>query len=322
MSSLPTRPLSIALAALLLAGPMLLLPPPAAATALAPAWKLSPATSGTNVTSVSLLVSSTSVPEWGEVYLTPVPVCFPAPCPAPYGIDYRWNLTNHLTGDLIAGFPANASFTGFAPGTVGVFVNASLGMSKATAWVILTVLSEEEKVTSLTLAPTSASLEGSFAQGTFVGSNGGTAVFTATSTCAPLPCPQEDGYQWSLTAIGGLTDSILNATRGSSVTFQAGASPGAVTVVVRLNVGTSTATANATVTVHSAVWFLEEPALAIEVSVVAVLVAAIVVLYVVGKRRGLRRGAPPSTTEPTQAASPEGAAGAGPAGPGAYPPRP
>jgi hypothetical protein len=183
---------------------------------------------GPTLNSVSVSPTSPSVAFGSKTAFTSTPSCTPS-CPTS-GFAYTWALTSSSLGSL-SGSGASVNFTALTTaGTVGIFVNASLGTAKVVTNTVITVKASPVTLNSVAISPVAPSV-----------TSGSTTPFKATPTCsATCPTP-ELTYAWTLSnpALGSLTGS------GASVTFVAGTTSGTMGIFVNVTLngtvqGTST----------------------------------------------------------------------------------
>jgi len=173
------------------------------------------------VVSTSIITSVTVVPTADTVGTggTTSPFSATPNCSGscPTGTAFYWNLTNPSMGTLSsnAGTPVTV-FAGSTPGTVALFVNASLdGIARQSSPVIITISSTPPPaLVSVEVSPASAS----------IGLGGSTSPFTATPGCSAT-CLPGAAYSWSLSnsSMGALSYIAQN-----QVTFTAGSKGGTV----------------------------------------------------------------------------------------------
>jgi len=182
------------------------------------------------LTSVSVSPTTPTVNVGGTKIFTAAPTCVSS-CPSS-GLTYVWALTDTAMGS-IAGTGASETFTaGDTPGTVGLYVNATLnGITHGASTVIIIA----PALTSLSVSPAMPMV-----------APGGTVAFTATPSCNPT-CPSSGiTYAWALTntAMGSITGT------GTSDTFTAGNTPGTVVIFVNATLNGGTQGASTVITVN------------------------------------------------------------------------
>jgi kumamolisin len=188
---------------------------------------------GPTLNSVSLSPTAPTVSASSKTVFSATPACAPS-CPSS-GIVYAWSLSSTALGSLSGG-GAGVTFTALTySGTVGIFVNATLGSTKADATTVITVTGSGPVLNSVSIGPATLTI-----------AVGKTQEFTATPSCAPT-CPSSGiSYAWSLTssALGSISGS------GITVTFTAGTVPvvGGLFVNATLNGTTQGASSAVTVT--------------------------------------------------------------------------
>ena len=180
------------------------------------------------LSSVAVSPLTPTVSASGTQPFTATPTCS-GTCPG--GITYTWALTSSTLGSL-SGSGSSVTFNaGTTAGTVGIYLNATLGGVTKEASTIITVTGAT--LTSVAVSPPTPTV-----------STNGNQLFTATPTCSST-CPGSITYLWALTTstLGTLTGS------GSSVTFNAGTNTGTVGIFVNATLGASTAGASTVITV-------------------------------------------------------------------------
>jgi hypothetical protein len=156
-----------------------------------------------SLSSVAVAPTTPTVPASGTQPFTATPTCT-STCPG--GITYTWALSSTALG-TVSGSGATDTFSaGTTAGTVGLFVNATLSGVTKGASTVITVTATPVTLTSVSLSPTTPSVNA-----------GGTQPFMASPVCSST-CPGAISYVWALTstALGSITGT------GSSVTFNAG----------------------------------------------------------------------------------------------------
>jgi hypothetical protein len=168
----------------------------------------------TVLSSVSVSPTGPTVTAGGTQQFTATPTCS-STCPAT--IVYSWVLTSTTLGSL-SGNGATTTFTaGTVAGTVGLYVNATLGSSTAGTSTTITVSAPTNSLVSVSLSPLTPMV--SFSSQT---------TFTADPVCTTT-CPSSGiGYVWTLssTSLGSLSGS------GSTDTFTAGTTSGSLGIYV------------------------------------------------------------------------------------------
>jgi GH25 family lysozyme M1 (1,4-beta-N-acetylmuramidase) len=205
------------------------------------------ATLGATTKEASTVITVTTVPvTLGSVAVSPLapvvgvstatpftatPTCS-ATCPGT--VAYAWALSSTTLGS-ITGSGASVSFNaGTTAGTVGIFVNATLGATTVGASTVITVTVAPITITSVTVSPTMPTV-----------SSGGQQVITATPVCSAT-CPGTGiSYLWNLSsaALGSLSGS------GISVTFNAGSTGGTVGIFVNATLSGTTVETNTVISV-------------------------------------------------------------------------
>jgi ribosomal protein L32 len=188
------------------------------------------------LTSVAISPLAPQVAASSATPFTATPGCSSgATCPS--GITYAWSLSGSSLGSITSSGDATTFNAGTTAGTVGLFVNATLGTSTQEANTVITVEVSPPVVTlnSVAVTPVSANV-----------ASGGKQYFTATPSCSST-CPTGITYQWSLTG----NDGNLSATSGSNVTFIAGNANAVIGLKVVASYGGASPSATASITVKS-----------------------------------------------------------------------
>jgi hypothetical protein len=171
-------------------------------------------TSTTVLTSLSLSPISPAVSTGGTQPFSATPTCNNT-CPS--GITYAWSLSSATLGALSGSATSVTFYAGTVAGTVGIFVNATLGaITKEAATVITVVLASNSTLVSVAISPASVAIQES-----------GSVPFTAIPACTST-CPAGTLYLWALTS--GL--GTLNAASGNTVIFYAGDTSGTLGLFV------------------------------------------------------------------------------------------
>ena len=163
------------------------------------------------------------------------PSCIGGACPS--GITYSWSLSNKLaTLNASTGNPVLVT-AGSTPGSVVLFVNATLGGTTKGASATLTIRS--------TPVPPLTSVSVSMASGTVL--VGKSLTLAAEPSCSSA-CPSSGiQYSWSLSTP---SKGSLSATSGPATTFTAGSKTGTVVVTLAATLNGVTKWANATLTIQ------------------------------------------------------------------------
>jgi YVTN family beta-propeller protein len=180
-------------------------------------------TSGTppQLTAVVIAPGSVTLGTNGTQAFAATPVCSPGYCPAEPS--FQWSLSNSL-GSLA---PTVGPFTNFSAGgtngSVALVVQASLGgITVRSAPVTITLVSPipppRPYLAQLTVTPNASDVV-----------VGHAVVLAVSVSCAGGPCPSGVSVAWTLNRSAG----ALFPSNGSSTTFTAGGSTGAVTVIAR-----------------------------------------------------------------------------------------
>jgi len=253
------------------------------------------------LTSVAVVPTTGAVSAGGTTSpFTATPTCSAA-CPS--GISYSWTLTNIAMGSLSSTSANPVTFTSAStPGTVALFVNATLGSAtERSAPVIITISSTSPPtLISIAVNPSSPTI-----------STVTTTPFSATPTCSAA-CPAGTAYSWTLS---NSSMGKLNSTTGNPVTFTAGNVAGTVTLFVNATLNGRTASSRATVTVSksqttppSSNSFFSGTTLIVIVLVVVVVAAIAVAAFLMSRRKNSRvlqsQGPAPPSPAPTGQASP------------------
>jgi len=187
-------------------------------------------TGGVTITSVALSPTTPTVTTSGTQGFTATPTCS-ATCPGT--ITYVWSLTNAAMG-TITGTGASVTFNaGTTLGTVGIYVNATLGAVTVGSSTVITISAVAPTLNSVALSPTTPSIAA-----------GSKQTFTAIPTCSST-CPAGITYVWSVTstALGSLSGT------GTVVNFTAGSTAGTVGVYVNATLSAVTKGASTVLTV-------------------------------------------------------------------------
>lgn len=187
------------------------------------------------LTGVTITASSTSIYTGGTTNLTATPTCSGGSCPTS-GITYAWSLNNSL-GTLGSVTAQSTVFTaGSSAGVVSIQVVATLNSVSQTKSVTVTILSSTvPTLSSVSVSPTAETVNESKS-----------AAFTATPQCTGGSCPASGiTYAWSLNNSLG----TVNPTTGSSTTFQAGTTPGTVSLTVTATLNSISQKASSTITI-------------------------------------------------------------------------
>jgi hypothetical protein len=174
--------------------------------------------------SVSLSPTSGSVNTGGSQAFTATPTCS-ASCA---GTTYTWALSNPALGGINSTTSNPVQFTaGSSPGTLSLWVNATLNSVMKTDHVLITI-TQNSVLTGVAVSPTSTQIK--------VGTQ---QVFTATLQCSSS-CPGGATYSWSETnsALGSLS-SLTTAT----TTFTAGLNAGTLSLWLNVTLNSVTKTA-------------------------------------------------------------------------------
>jgi kumamolisin len=186
----------------------------------------------TTISSVAVSPTTPTVTTGGQQAFTATPTCS-ATCPGT--ITYAWVLTSTTLGTL-AGSGTTDTFTaGTTAGTVGMYVNATLGATTVSTSTIITVSAQTISLTGVTMSPTTPNV-----------ASGSQTVFTATPTCTPS-CPGSGiSYVWALssTSLGTLSGSATTDT------FTAGTTAGTVSIYVNATYNSVTQGATTIITVN------------------------------------------------------------------------
>jgi len=222
--------------------------------------------------SVALSPVMPTVAASNSLLFTATPTCSSA-CPGT--IAYSWSLTSTSLGALGSSGSTNSFNAGTTAGTVGIFVNATLGdTTVGTSTVIAVTASSGPVLRSISVSPPNASL-----------SPGGSQSFTVAPTCTGGACPTTISYAWTLSdSLGNLSQSS-----GTSNTFTAGSGMGSVIMEVTATMNGVYVTASVFITIspqtsHGAgfwsfslsswsTWIVVAVAVVVAGAVVAVLVA-------------------------------------------------
>jgi subtilase family serine protease len=183
------------------------------------------------LSSVAVSPLTPTVPESTQQAFTATPTCS-ATCPGT--ITYAWALTSATLGTLAGSGNTDTFTAGTTAGTVGMYVNATLGATTVSTSTIITV-SETTSLTGVTLSPTTPNV-----------ASGSQTVFTATPTCTPS-CPGSGiSYVWALssTSLGTLSGSATTDT------FTAGTTAGTVSIYVNATYNSVTQGAKTMITVN------------------------------------------------------------------------
>jgi hypothetical protein len=185
------------------------------------------------LTSVAIAPASPTVGLVGQQIFTATPTCS-STCPGS-GISYSWAITSTALGSLSGSGSTDTFTAGTAAGTVGIFVNATLGGTTVGTSTEITVTAPVVTLLSVTLAPNSPSVL-----------SGRTVNFTATPTCSAT-CPGTIAYYW------GLSSSALGSLAGSGtmVTLTAGTTAGTGGIFVNATFGGTTKGASTMMTVKA-----------------------------------------------------------------------
>jgi hypothetical protein len=166
--------------------------------------------------SVALSPTAPVVGYGSSTIFTATPTCS-GDCPE--GITYAWALTGTTLGAL-SGSGTQVTFNaGTTTGTVGLFLNATLGGITRGSSAVITI--STVALSSVTVSPSSASITTSSSQ-----------TFTATPVCSSV-CPAGITYAWSLTNNLG----IINASNTNPILFTAGSVNGTDTLFVNATFG-------------------------------------------------------------------------------------
>jgi len=187
------------------------------------------------LSSVAVSPAAPTVATGGTQTFTANPTCTPT-CPTS-GITYVWALTSTTLGTISPASGATTTFTaGTTTGTVGLFINATLGGITKQGSTVVTVTNVPPTLTSESVSPIDPTVNSS-----------GTALFTANSTCSTTTCPTGITYLWALTSskLGS-----IGSTSGTSVTFTAGTTAGTVGIYVNATLSGSTKEAFTVITVR------------------------------------------------------------------------
>lgn len=182
-----------------------------------------------SLTLVSITPPSDSLLAGGLANFTATPSCNVGPCPA--GTDYTWALTNEDMGTLNASTGISVRFAaGGSPGTVGLFVNATLnGVTQQNSAVITISSNSKWTLTSVTISPVLVGIP-----------FGSTVIFQASAVCSPNPCGSQVVYVWTLNnTLGNLSTVTVNSTA-----FVAGHKAGAIRLTVTASLDGVVKTAN------------------------------------------------------------------------------
>jgi kumamolisin len=185
---------------------------------------------GPTLNSVSVSPSTYSMATQSTKTFTAAPACTPS-CPGS-GITYAWAITNSNLGSLTPNGASVIFTAATTAGTVGLFVNATLGTTTVKSSAEVTITSSVVTLNSVAISPTSPSV-----------ASGGQKTFTATPTCSST-CPSIT-YTWSVSssALGSIGSS------GASVTFTAGTTAMTGAIFVNATDGTTIVEAYTPVTV-------------------------------------------------------------------------
>jgi len=184
-----------------------------------------------SLNSVTLSPTTPTVPASGTQPFTVTPACS-ATCPG--SITYAWALSSTNLGPLSGSGSTNTFTAGTTAGTVGLFVNATLGGTTKGTSTIITVSPRVATLTSLAVSPTAPSVP-----------SGTQQIFTATPTCS-VTCPGTGiTYTWTVTSA---TLGSVSGT-GASGTFTAGTTAVTGGIFVNATLGASTQEASAVITV-------------------------------------------------------------------------
>jgi len=165
---------------------------------------------------------------------TATPTCS-ATCPAT-GITYAWALTSTTLGSINLSAGPTTTFTAVTTaGTVGIYVNATLGVTTVSTSTVITVTAAAITLKSVSVTPQLPSVPFSGTQG-----------FTANTTCSAT-CPKTGiTFVWALTSI---TLGSITPTSGASTTFTAGTTAVTGGIFVNATLGSSTQATYTVITV-------------------------------------------------------------------------
>ena len=154
----------------------------------------------------------------------------------PLNINYAWTLSSSTLGSITPTTGSMVNFTALSiAGTVGIFVNATLGATTQESFTEITVSTTAPTLTSVVINPAAPIVSAS-----------GTQVFNATPTCSST-CPTSGiTYVWTLTS--STLGSISPATT-ISTTFTAGSVAGTVGLYVNATLYGLTQMSSAVITV-------------------------------------------------------------------------
>jgi PKD repeat protein len=269
---------------------------------------ISVSSSSVTLASVSVSPLTPTVSAGTPQSFTATPVCSTT-CPGT-GISYTWALSSSMLGSL-SGSGTSDTFTALSTaGTVGLYVNATLGGNTVTASTIITVTTTAPTLESVSLSPAATQV-----------ASGAPQTFTATPVCSVTTCPTIT-YSWSLSnsAMGSITGS------GNAVIFTAGSNAGTVGIFVNATLGSTTKGASSTILVtssgqsNSSPWYLSSPGEYILIALIAAVVIALIAVVVLRSRKPKE----PAPMQPYQETGPTqpypGAEGQAPPPMEAYPP--
>jgi hypothetical protein len=183
-----------------------------------------------NLTSVALSPLLPSVATGGKIAFSSTPTCS-ATCPN--NITYSWKITDAAMGTLSSTNANATTFTaGTTLGTLGIFINATLGKITKMASTVITI--KAVTLTSVALSPQSPTV-------TFTGN----VHFTDVPKCSAT-CPGNITYAWALTSplLGTIAPANTNAT-----TFTALSTAGTLRIYVNTTLGKTTLEAYTNITV-------------------------------------------------------------------------
>jgi hypothetical protein len=167
-----------------------------------------------SLNSVAVAPTSPSVVTSSATPFTATPTCS-ATCPN--NITYAWALTGTTLGTISPATSYTTTFTaGTMAGTVGLYVNATLGKHAVGTYTVITVMIVT--IESVAIYPPSPTVAA-----------GGIQAFTATPACSST-CPTS-----GITCAWSLTSTVLgsiNPATGASTTFTAGTNGGTVGLYV------------------------------------------------------------------------------------------
>jgi PKD repeat protein len=186
--------------------------------------------------SIAVSPPSSVVQSGSYVPFSAVPSCTPGACPS--GLSYSWSLTSSL-GTLSAYTGQNVDFiAGTSAGTVGLFVNATLGAATVEGSAIITVsTSTTSTLSSISVSPSSTTM-----------APGSVQDFAATPACTSK-CPVSGiSYTWALTSS---TIGSINVPTGVAINFTAGSTAGSAGLFVNATLNGTTQGTHALITVTS-----------------------------------------------------------------------